>query len=201
MAAEKSFADWIRSPQVIVALSALLLSLCGLFVAVYEASLMRQSERASVWPYVQVSPSRSPERIAIWAQNTGVGPARIQKAALLHQDEILRSWSALVGELAPGDPIDSYRSMLSGRVLPAESERETIFMLQRSDDVNREQLVDDIWTAIVEGQLDVSVCYCSVYDECWVTSLQEGIRPEEDPDLQVVDNEVDDCDSAPKSAI
>lgn len=38
---EESFADWITSPQMLVGLSAILLSLCGLFVSIYEASLMR----------------------------------------------------------------------------------------------------------------------------------------------------------------
>lgn len=201
MAADTSFSAWIRSPQVIVALSALLLSLCGLFVAIYEASLMRQSERASVWPYVQVAPSRNAERVAIWVQNTGVGPARVQRASLLYRGEVVPNWSELLNALTASGAIDSYRSLISGRVLPAESEQETIFMLPRSAEPALERLTGDIWSAIVDGQLDVSLCYCSVYDECWITSLQDGIRPERDPDLQVVDNEVDDCESLRRSAI
>ncbi len=39
----------------LVALSALLLSVCGLFISIYEASLIRRSQRASVWPYVEVT--------------------------------------------------------------------------------------------------------------------------------------------------
>lgn len=30
--------------------------------------------------------------------------------------------------------------------------------------------------SIVEGRLDVVLCYCSVYDQCWKASIQEVIR-------------------------
>ncbi len=49
------FSTWIMRPQTLIGLSALLLSLCGLSIAIYEASLIRQALRASVWPYVEVS--------------------------------------------------------------------------------------------------------------------------------------------------
>ena len=38
---KSEFSDWIRSPQTMIALSAVILSVCGLFISMYEASLIR----------------------------------------------------------------------------------------------------------------------------------------------------------------
>ncbi len=42
------------SSELIIALSALGISLCALFVSVYEASVLSAQQRASVWPYGDV---------------------------------------------------------------------------------------------------------------------------------------------------
>ncbi len=42
-----SFSQWILRPQTMIALSALLLSLCGLFISIYEASLIREAQRGA----------------------------------------------------------------------------------------------------------------------------------------------------------
>ena len=70
-----TFARWLRQPQTLIALSAVLLSLCGLFIALYEASIIRQAQRASVWPHVSISVSLASQKINLWVQNNGVGPA------------------------------------------------------------------------------------------------------------------------------
>ncbi|MEM6337563.1 MAG: hypothetical protein AAF752_13415, partial [Bacteroidota bacterium] len=48
---------WYQNAEMVVALSALVLSLCGISVALYEASLIRQAQRASVWPNIEVGAS------------------------------------------------------------------------------------------------------------------------------------------------
>lgn len=50
----RSFRSWVARPEVLVALAAVLLSLCGLFVAIYETTLIRQEQRASAWPSLMV---------------------------------------------------------------------------------------------------------------------------------------------------
>lgn len=39
---KSEFSDWIRSPQTMIALSAVLLSVCGLFISIYETTLIRE---------------------------------------------------------------------------------------------------------------------------------------------------------------
>ncbi len=193
---------WMMRPQMLVALSALLLSLCGLFISIYEASLIRQSQRAATWPYVEIGASLSAGRVTIWVENTGVGPARIQAGALTYKGELQEDWQQLMrnlgGEIA--DSVDIYKSLINGRVLPANSEREAIFALTKNS-AAEEKMIMLIRRAIRSGDLDIYVCYCSVYDECWRSSLQHLIgRTRGDADSGV-SGEVSDCDAAQRSRI
>ena len=179
------FLEWITRPQMLVGLSALLLSLCGLFISIYEASLIRQAQRASVWPYVQIAASLAPGRIKLGVQNTGVGPARIQAASVTYKGETKANWWDLIlNDLGANvDSVDFYRSMINGRVLPLDSQKESIFRITEDYGPAARELAESLRREILEGTIDVTVCYCSVYDECWISSLQDllkrsrGVKP------------------------
>lgn len=79
---KKSFINWITGPEMLVGLSAVLLSVCGLVFSIYETSIMREEQYASVWPCVEIGPSFGGEDVKIWIQNTGVGPAKVRSAAV-----------------------------------------------------------------------------------------------------------------------
>lgn len=199
---QPSFLEWIMRPQVLVGLSALLLSVCGLFISIYEMSLIRQAQRASVWPHVEVAVSIRQEGIKLWVQNTGVGPARIQAAAITYKGETQADWQdlilSLVGEEAAS--VSTYQSMINGRVLPSSSSREKIFGLTKDSGAVEREVIGRLRRAILEGLVDVTVCYCSVFDECWTSSLQDTVGR-----LRGITSsgsgEVDDCDSIKRSGI
>lgn len=208
---EESFADWISSPQMLVGLSAILLSLCGLFVSVYEASLMRQQQRASVWPHVQVGPSFSEGRTAFIVRNTGVGPARIEAANLEHKGEVKDGWESLLQSVQAADSagvggasdsltlrsLPTEVSLLSGDVIPPQSQRQTIFALGADAP---DPLVRGLFREITEGRLNMTVCYCSVYGQCWVATLQGrmGVMRGQDPSRH---RSVGDCEAVAQSEI
>ena len=187
----------------LVGLSALLLSLCGLFISIYEASLIRQAQRASVWPYVQIGASLSPGRINLWVQNTGVGPARIQAASVTYKGETkARWWDLILNDLGANvDSVGFYHSMINGRVLPTNSEGETFFRITKGSGPAMRELFASLRREILAGTIDVTVCYCSVYDECWISSMQDllkrsrGVEPPSDSQV------VDGCEAVKPSGI
>ncbi len=123
-----SFSRWIARPQSLIALSAVLLSVCGVFIATYEATLVRRQQRASVWPHLEVAASMSRERVELWVKNVGIGPARVRTAAVSQGGETRKDWADLIRR-AGVDPkeVGSYYSLINGRVLPLDSEREVIW--------------------------------------------------------------------------
>ncbi len=196
------FRRWIRQPQTLVALAAVVLSLCGLFIAVYEASLVRRAQRASVWPYLEVTSSITPAGVTIWVRNSGVGPARVRTATIRHRGETRTGWTDAIGSL-DGDAagVGAYTSTISGRVLPVTADKEKIFELRAESGEEERAAAALIGRAILDGTLDVVVCYCSVFDECWLSSLQDVVgtaRPDEAADGE---RRVGGCEPADASSI
>ncbi len=179
----RSFSDWLFEPQTMIGLSAVLLSVCGLFISLYEASLIRQEQRASVWPHVQVGVSFRSDTVSFHAQNAGVGPARIRAAAAKYKGQTKASWEDFLQhferdtnleERIDGEPdVDRYQDFINGNVLPPNSPMDDIFRLTavEEDSASREVL-QALRQRVEEGIIDITLCYCSVYEECWATSLQ-----------------------------
>lgn len=172
--AGSGFREWLSRPEVMIGLSAVVLSVCGLFVSIYETSLIRQEQRASVWPRVEVGSSFNDEGVRFHVRNTGVGPARVRAAAVIHGGDTLGDWTDMLRSVAGGGVELRGRtySLINGRVLPPDPQREVIFEIEEDEVVAPEGLLDSLQRSVLDGSVDVTVCYCSVYDECWISALQ-----------------------------
>ncbi len=203
---QQPFSTWIMRPQTLIGLSAVLLSLCGLSIAIYEASLIRQAQRASVWPYVEVSGTINRDRISLRVQNTGVGPARIRAAAVTYKGETQANWSDLIRSVIRDDTASvrvkiNYTSLINGRVFPPDSPHENIFRVVADSGVTTPAFIALLHDAIYDERVDVAVCFCSVYEECWISNLQNMIRRTRGDAIPNESREVDDCDSMQRSGI
>jgi len=168
---DESFTDWLLEPQTLIALSAVLLSVCGLFVSLYETSLMRQEQRASVWPRVSIGFTINDTLVTFIAENAGVGPARVQTAWARHGDSTMANWGELIIRTSAGPvSVNSSINLVNGRVMSPEKRIEFAIL-----DFRDEQQAALLAASIFEGETDIRACYCSVYNECWVTSLQQRL--------------------------
>ncbi len=197
-----SFATWISRPQSIIALAAVVLSVCGLFIAIYEAALIRREQRASVWPYLEVGASVEASRFEIRVRNTGVGPARVHAAAVSVEGETVSDWADLLRRAgSDAEEPGFYYSLIRGRVLPRDSESEVIFRVTDASGEAASALIESLSREMMAGRLDVTVCYCSVYEECWTSRLQDLFQRSRAVEIPVGDASVASCDRAPRSAI
>lgn len=184
-----------------IALSAVLLSVCGLFVSLYEASLIRRHHRASVWPHVAVTASLNPDAVRFFVQNTGIGPARIRAAVVSVDGETKVDWEdVIVGMLEEPGSVNAYQSLINGQVLPPNSPQETIFRLTMDSTSAAPRVIPALRRAILDESLDIQVCYCSVYDECWTSSLQAIMSRTRGVDTPV-SRPIDHCRNIPVSGI
>jgi hypothetical protein len=168
---DESFTDWLLAPQTLIALSAVLLSICGLFVSLYETSLMRQEQRASVWPRVSIGFTINDTLVTFIAENAGVGPARVQSAEIRHNDSTMVNWSELMRRTSSGPlSVSSSLNLVNGRVMSPEKRVEFAKL-----DFRDEQQAAALAESVLDGTTDIRACYCSVYNECWVTSLQQRL--------------------------
>ena len=157
---------WYKKPEMLVGLSALLVSLVAVIVSVYSAYIDRAYARSSVWPRLTLSKSDYlKDGVPIYEyriENAGTGPAIIKYAYVSVDNTYFKYWYQ-VFEHFELDMQNVTQSHISTRVVPAyqsfaaQSTHNTDFMPH--------------WRKVDE-KIDIELCYCSIYDECWRVDRQ-----------------------------
>jgi hypothetical protein len=163
---EPSSRRW--SPEMITATAAVVIGVSALFVSLYETSLVRQHQRASVWPYLEAGHSWDGQRFRVLAANTGIGPVRVEQVFLRMGEEYLVDWGALVAQAEPRPGVGWMTSQFSGRVLLPGDPIDLLVV----EDVELAERLNDL-----VDEVRLEVCYCSIFDECWETDFREVRRP------------------------
>lgn len=168
----------VGDPAWLSSVAAVLIGVSALSVSVYQASIMREQQRMSVWPHVtlwssNVDASGKPVYL-IELRNDGVGPAKLQSLEVLVDGLPVRSWDEAIAKLTPkvveGKPGETLTSTLHNRVLPA------------GDKATGLQLRDGWRVALLEkerARVRIRYCYCSIYNDC--TLSDEGRADEQQP--------------------
>ena len=166
-----------------LALSAMFVSLVSLAVAVHHGNAMDRLVAANSWPFLMYGTDnmdpQGKRHISLKVENDGIGPARIQTFEVWWQGQPVSTGPELLRRCCMPDsrtPIDSptARSLnlvigqIASRVVRA-GDSETFLSLELKD-ANA-----DIWHRldVARLQLKMRACYCSVFDECWETDLEQ----------------------------
>jgi hypothetical protein len=160
-----------------VPLSALAVSVISLVIAIHHGHTMQKMAdanarlvQANSWPLLQFTTGNANEKgepeITLKVENAGVGPAKVISLEIFHGDQRIRTPRDLVRALDPA----TTRPLLSlGVTMPMvlrAGDSQLIVGLKRE---GQEALWDKLNTARFE--LRFRACYCSVFDECWVSDL------------------------------
>ena len=156
-------------PEMLVGVSAVVIGLCALGVSMYEASLMREEQRAAVMPILELgrsynvsSSDPSSNRFALLAQNVGIGPARVLDFKVSVDGEPQLTWDAAMRELTDADGRVSHSmSVINGRTIPPDK---TVRIFELKDMEFLETVLEN------DARLEFEACYCSIFDQCWTTN-------------------------------
>jgi hypothetical protein len=164
-----------------VALAAVFISVVSLAVAILHGRTMeRMAEEnarlvaANSWPFLQYAAgwatANGVTRLSIKVFNSGVGPAKIESAELVWKGVAYRSdrefLEACCGfDPASGTPFDSDGFL--GYVLRAGIE---VRFLEFSKTANP-AVFAALQQVVLSRDLQLNVCYCSIFDECWQSDL------------------------------
>jgi hypothetical protein len=166
-----------------LALSAMFVSVVSLVVAVRHGQAMDRLVAANSWPFLTYATdnegSGGRRLITLKVENAGVGPARLQTFEVWWQgqpvasaDELLTRCCMLQSRtplaLADVRALNLTVGIVAPAVLRAGAEQ-NILTLERTE-TNA-----DIWDRLDTARLNLNmrVCYCSVFDECWISNLME----------------------------
>ncbi|HEY6940988.1 hypothetical protein [Dokdonella sp.] len=153
---------------------ALAVSVFALALGAYQTRLMQSQARASVWPYLSIgyTYSNNVDRDAfIWTvNNNGVGPAKVETVRMTLDGKPMRDWEQVLLALgAPSTSPSMATSSIGGEVIPPNTNRETTVVPIR---LNEREVAKRF--KLAEHRLGMDICYCSVYDECWIAHWQRS---------------------------
>jgi len=164
--------------DIILALSAMVVSVVSLFVAVHHGKTMEKMVEADTWPYVEfarsmVTPDNKPAAVLLVA-NDGVGPARVETVEVRYKGKPVTDTLSFLKDASGDDSLaaNAITSTITDRVIRAGSKVEFLIIVPPEKE-------NPAFTRYRQALKDVSttICYCSALDECWVRDSDQD-KPE-----------------------
>ena len=151
---------------------ALAVSIFALAIGAWQTRLMQGQARASVWPFLSIGYDYSSNTDAdafVWhIDNNGVGPARVQSVAVQLDGKPMKNWTEVLKALGATTPVNVSTTSFNGDVIPPSLNRETTIKAIR---IHQREVATLFKNAVDRFRMDV--CYCSVYDDCWIAHWQQ----------------------------
>ena len=157
-------------------IAALFVSFVSIFIAWHHGQVMKelvhQNEKlveANSLPYLQIYGSNGPNgAVSLNVVNQGVGPARIATAEILVDDRpVQRLRQILTSCCGSGEHAAVSSSTLLGRMIrPGDIVPYVEFHAGQGD--RAEAHAFDVFRQ--SGRIKTRLCYCSVFDDCWVVT-------------------------------
>jgi hypothetical protein len=156
---------------------AVVIAAISLWIAIDTERTNRQLVAEAAWPFVQMytsggSDSQRPLSLSI--TNAGVGPAKIETLELFWQGKPYRTSLELLKDCCKYDMSHSDQSQVQDRPLSTSAIAGTVLRAGDNVSIVRYGLTPNnsaTWETLRSQRLKISfrLCYCSVFNECWVT--------------------------------
>ena len=164
--------------QTTIAVTGFFVAIIALYAALNEADAVRKQQQASVWPHLEFQRSfrgvSGSERLDINLRNSGIGPAKIELIEFFLDGAALRNWDEALGPFTGADANTYSHIGVSGRVMRPDDEFAILSLIASEIDP---QSIIAIRDAVDQGRLAGRICYCSVFEECWLL-VSETREPE-----------------------
>jgi len=154
--------------EMIIAVSAVFISLVTLAVSIYQAQIMSQDLRSSAWPYIQWDlTQRSDEGFILSVHNKGIGPALLKSTELSYDGETVKDARRLIAKFVSIDSIGLFYSNIDNTVM-APGDRVEFFHIYVDNTEEYQRLLQTLRPLF--QKISFRICYCDIYGDCWTTT-------------------------------
>jgi len=178
------YRTWSRALEFAVAMAALITSVTSIWLSMRQGDDMARLVQAQSWPFLEYLSSNTgntgPE-IDVGVRNAGVGPAKVKSFSVTYDGKAIPGWVALIQACCVPDG----KTMATTEDLLTLTDRKMISsklidrVLRPSDQVillhlPKTEANAALWKKLDDARfkLQIRACYCSVFDECWITDLR-----------------------------
>lgn len=158
--------------EMMVAFSAIFVSIATLFVYMYQARIMQDQLHTSVWPHIEWLYNNGDNQFVLTVQNNGIGPAIIKDVTMRLDSTDVGSNSELFKKLLGNSNFNFVNSTLMGRVILPGEKVEMVHVFDRDAARAIDSLL--LWNSSPHT-FEFEICYCSVYDDCWRTDGTKSV--------------------------
>jgi len=170
MAGRRDFGDVVDR---ITSVAAIVTAAAAVGIGVYQAHITREQQKKSAWPYLFQANAYDFHRYERIVENRGLGPALVRSFRVEVGDSVYDDWPSVVHAVLGHDPQVIVRSSFHDGMVLLPGHQTAVLTLPDSADARAFEARD---TA-----LHTTVCYCSLYDDCWVFgSRDRRPRPVDD---------------------
>lgn len=167
--------------SIVLALVAVLISICTMIISLVETSIMQkqsaamvETAKASVWPHITVlmNTGMADDLIEykVVVENKGVGPALVNKMEVFYEGQSVGS--SIVDEIMKQCPDAVVTNVLSNNVqnmILSPREVKTILRVSLKD-------VDFMKFAKFSSNVTTEYCYANIYGDIWVSKDDNPVR-------------------------
>lgn len=164
---------------------AVIVSVVSLWVAIGSEDANRKMVAASSWPFLQIvsgnSDAQNHPDLIFSVTNAGIGPARVKTFEVLWKGKPYRTSFELMHdccgyELPHAPPQTSEGLLPPGQVSSSRVAHNVIRAGGEQPFLSYELTAQNvaIWKKfdqVRQSELQYRICYCSVFDECWINTF------------------------------
>jgi hypothetical protein len=168
--------------DLLIAVSALLISTIAALASVYQTRVINQQLSATVWPYLSFDSTFGPRSVTLSVTNFGLGPALIRAAGIELDGKPVPAWDNVIRavvQLAHGMHVhgqipSSYSNLDASVVISPGVTRQLLDMRVAGGDTHAVGMATKALRTVV-SEVSLRVCYCSLLGQCWqIASRQMG---------------------------
>ncbi len=152
----------------ITSIASVVIALCAFMLSIIEAKTSREHDKLSVMPSLNVSSHYNDEGTHINIRNVGLGPAVIGKVLIELDGEEISNWRVFAEKNNISFENVIYSNFHPDTFFPAEPRTIKLFGLKPGH-TDHDRFRDDI-----VKRTNYYICYCSIYKDCWVSSLNRS---------------------------
>lgn len=147
------------STESLLALIAIFISTGSLVVYLYQATIMKEQQKASSWPYLEWLPSSRPHGLCLQLENKGTGPAVIKNVNMKLNGKKVSTLDSLFFQLTDSIFEEYGYTTVNRRVISAGESFQPFF-------IEKEETWKRILDAMKKNNFELEICYCSIYGDC-----------------------------------
>lgn len=175
----------MRWLDVSLGVAAAIVSLVSLWLALHSAHSMEKLVASNSYPYVELmrsnvtepsGPGAAGRRIKYMLDNNGVGPARIEWVQFNFKDKPVRDLTELIQACCSTESGNLRDVHTRGEIAAALVRPGASVEMFRWDEPSAPNSTFDALYRQMDD-ISYSVCYCSVFDECYVRADDDRDKP------------------------